>query len=156
MYNKAILKSILLTIVIIAGCKPSVPSKSEIFQDYLIQSHNKIIPENLHYFIVVPGYGCMGCYQAFIPHLTKELHSVSNCVSFIVSNKEYMNDSFFVNYEFLADSNRIIDYLPLDIANLTVILTKDSQIQKVIHLNTTSETTDFINELQVHSPGTDK
>ncbi|NCU31509.1 MAG: hypothetical protein EOM23_00920 [Candidatus Moranbacteria bacterium] len=123
-----------------------MPTKSEMFRDYLIERHSKIIPENLHYFIVVPGYGCMGCYQSFIPYLTKELHSVSNSVSFIVSNKEYMNSSFFNNYEFLTDSDRIIDYLPLNIANITVIETKGSKIQKILHLNTMSETSDFVIE----------
>jgi hypothetical protein len=152
MRNRIILKGILFTIVLLAGCKPSMPSKSETFQNYLIESHNKNIPENLHYFIVVPGYGCIGCYQTFIPYLTKELLNISSSVSFIVSKKEYLNDTVFNNYEFLADKNRIIDYLPIDIANITVIQTKHSKIQKVFNLNTMSETSEFIHESQAHPP----
>lgn len=128
----------------LAGCKQSAPSKSEIFQDYLIEKHNTVIPDSSHYFIIVPGFGCIGCYEAFIPILITELQDVRNNVSFIVSRREFLNDSIFANYRFLPDKNRFIDYQALDIANITVIETKQSIIRRVFHLNTKSEMSDFL------------
>jgi hypothetical protein len=128
------------------GCKSNEPSKTEVFMMYLADYHKRNIPNEINFFIIIPEYGCNGCFQVFIPNLITGLMPLKNHVTFIVSKNSYLSDTTFSTYENLRDSTRIIDYLPLEVANITVIQTKNYEIDKIIHLNSIEDANKFIND----------
>jgi len=146
MSGKLILISSIIIAILFFGCKPTEPSKTEVFKNYLADYHKRNIPNEINFFIIIPEYGCNGCFQVFIPNLIIGLMPLRNHVTFIVSKNSYLSDTTFSHYDNLPDTNRIIDYLPLDVANITIIQTRNYEIDKILHLNSIEDTKKFIND----------
>ena len=144
------LKIISILFIIINSCNiQKSDRKTEIFSNYLQKEFNVKIPDSLHYYIIIPEYGCKGCMQRIVKLSVERIEDdIRKHVTFILSNRdEIISFDLFQDYKLLHDKDQVIDYLALNIANVTIIVTRKEKVTKIINVNDEKTMLSFCEEM---------
>jgi len=106
--------------------------KTEIFSKYLFQQFHTDIPNELHYFILVPKMGCKGCMHKTLIELSKLINKEnSKKFTFISTNDDVIPDELIIKIKLLHDEAKLLDNLNLDIANITIVETLEHKVNYI-------------------------
>lgn len=127
------MKSLLiLTIVLFTfGCHRTTERERNtgIFSAYIQKEFDAQIPDSLHYFILVPKLVCKGCATDELLELsTLTDESDRKQITYITSNPELFSPELRQKINLLFDGRGTLDRLNLEIANLTLVETKNRQV----------------------------
>ena len=134
--KKIIIYSTLLVIILVLVgvfyfTKKDTLINDVIFQEYLEELNLSISKEKTNY-ILVPKVGCQGAIASVLMELDSVLNITSCKFIFITSNNELVSQYISSNKEIIIDENKKLDILNLPISNVSVIVTENYTISKII------------------------
>ena len=102
--------------------KKAKDKKTEIFSKYLFQQFHTDIPNELHYFILVPEMGCKGYMEKTLFELSKLINKESSKkFTFISTNDDIIPDELMIKIKLLHDEEKLLTNLILKIANIKIL-----------------------------------
>jgi len=126
-------------------------AKTEIFSNYL-EKIDKKIPREKHLYILAPRIACSGCVHQLVNSIEKNILFLNNKnISIITSNSKLFSEEITSRVDYYLDVEEELDYINLDLYNITLIETKDEYIEKIIYLEITDESK-LISYIKKHSP----
>ncbi|MDT8413052.1 MAG: hypothetical protein RQ875_11350 [Vicingaceae bacterium] len=139
------------TILILISCnsKHNV-AKTEIFSNYL-EKIDKKIPKEKHLYILTTRLACSGCVHQLVNSIEKNIHILNNKnISIITSNSKLFSEDIISRVDYYLDVEENLDYINLDLYNITLIETKGGYIEKIIYLKI-GEGSKFIDYIKKYS-----
>lgn len=124
--------------LLLTSCNQKFSLESESFEKYLETKFGQNIKADSHYYLIVSQIRCNSCVIKTLDEIAKRVNK-TNCDSFTILT----NDSLLIPGEMrnkvnlLYDSYAEYDQINMPLANLTIVKTNNSQIQKikVVNLN---------------------
>jgi GTPase involved in cell partitioning and DNA repair len=122
-------------IIIILSCNPSKNSpQTEVFSIYLKEIEREI-PKSSHLYIIAPRLSCSGCVQQLATNVENNIDALNKKnISIITSKADLFSDKATSKVNYYLDKKEDIDYIDMDLYNITLIETVDKQVKKIIHL----------------------
>jgi len=130
-----------ILVIINTNCTNKSNHNTKIFSKYLKSQFRLDIPNEKHYYLIFPEFGCSGCIISNF--LDIEKFSSCNSISIIVSNKE-LQKNYFQNDDILFDKNGTIEILNLGIGNIAIIETHDKIVDNVYNLTYNEKIIDLV------------
>ncbi len=119
---------------------------TEVFSNYLRDEFQLSIPEEKHYYLLIPRLICRGCVQAGITSIAENAKEDDyRKMTFITSNKESFLEPVKPHASILQDKAGKLDFLSINAANITVITTEKGKVTSVF--KTTTENSDTIQRI---------
>lgn len=123
---------LLVIITSIGSCEEAPDRNTAIFSAYLLKEFNSTIPDSLHYYILIPKMMCKGCSANTLAELDTLINNENkHYFTFISTNDKILSEDPKLVKFYQYDSHGKLDDLDLDIANVTIVKTKE---QKVIFI----------------------
>lgn len=124
--TKLFFKICFFSLVLITSCKEGKFSKEEsIFFNYLKNENIKL--SSNHLYVLLPQLACKSCVKSLVPILEEGEFDVEN-MTIITTSSKVANNSNLKEISVVLDQNKDLDYLDLNIFNLTYVEVKNSQI----------------------------
>jgi hypothetical protein len=103
-------------------------------------------PVGLHYYILVSDFGCHGCKVKTVNDLYSYIDlNRKKYFTIISADQNLIPDSLKIKTEYINDSEKKLESLNLDLANVTLIEVKDKKITLIKSFNPNDPPiTDFI------------
>lgn len=143
-----ILLILILFNILYCKSKNELITETEIFNNYLNTVYEFTIPENLHYFILLPEIVCLGCTHQNMQLLNKYVteENGKNFTLIYSANKNLIPPELHKKIKTYYDSHGNLDKLILNIANITLVKTNNHKIVFIKSVNANEEKTiiDFI------------
>ena len=124
---------LLITLIKVNTCSKSrIDRTTEIFSDYLNQQFKIQIPDELHYFVLIPRLVCKGCAEMTLRDLNTLINKDNrNKFTFISTNNEIIPNELKSKINLLHDDSGKLDNLNLEIANVTLVETLNHKVNFV-------------------------
>jgi hypothetical protein len=125
----------LILVLFLCSCLNSADYKTVGFNKMLV-NFNSQIPEEYHIYFVIPKFSCHGCLQRTLIEINKySLPRDRTNITFICGVDTLSLDDFREKSEIMYDNKGLIEQLPFELANLTIIKTKKYRVIDVIPVN---------------------
>ncbi|MDT3694901.1 MAG: hypothetical protein ROY99_00830 [Ignavibacterium sp.] len=120
--------------------------RTKIFSSYLKNNFSLNFPVGLHYYILVSDFGCHGCKVKTVNDLYSYIDlNRKKYFTIISADQNLIPDSLKIKTEYINDSEKKLESLNLDLANVTLIEVKDKKITLIKSFNPNDPPiTDFI------------
>jgi len=131
------MKSVLsiLFFLLLTNCSPSIDNNSKEFNNMLMK-FNTSIPSDTHLYFLLPSFSCQGCTQQSFEKMAKYIIENDKPYITIIFQKSFVGMNVLRNIPvFLFDANNLLESLPFDVANLTIVKTKDNRILGIAYIN---------------------
>lgn len=124
-----------LIVLMLFSCKSEIDSyETSIFSKYL-GSINKEISVEKHLYIIVPNLVCKGCVVQIKPDLETSIKQLKkDNITILSSKKNYFSEEIVSATDFYYDEESKIDYIDLELYNITLVETEYESIKKISHL----------------------
>lgn len=124
------------------SCENKNKEKTEIFSNYLSSVFSLSIPQESHYFLLLPERVCIGCVinaQIGINNYLNIHSDLEKKITFIYTNKELANEMLISRSQsFYDEQHRLDNDIPavlFGIGNLTIVATDKAKIVQVISID---------------------
>lgn len=125
----------LILVVFLCSCSNSADYKTVGFDKMLVNFHSQI-PNDNHIYFVIPKFSCHGCLQRTLIEINKYLLPRDRVNITFISGFDNINlGDFREKSEIMYDNKGLIEQLPFEMANLTIIKTKKHRIIDVTAVN---------------------
>ena len=125
-----------------------IKDKTAMFQEYLGDTFNSGIKEDIQIYFIVDKLACSECVRKMFEIIDNDLKVDKSNITFIISNPNFFDHNLKNKYNFLIDKKGKIDNLNLELQNVSVFETSQKEIKKVHFFNT-----DQISEFEVFIKG---
>ena len=130
---------ILLNVLIFA-CSSGIVKEdriTRIFSNYIYKEFNIKIIDSLHYYILIPRFGCKGCFKQSFADLNKIIkENNKKDFTIITTNPEIISDELKSRMKIWIDTSGKLDVLNLEIANLTLVETQNKKVNFLKSIST--------------------
>jgi len=125
----------LILIVLLCSCSNSADYKTVGF-DKMLVDFNSQIPKEYHIYFVIPKFSCHGCLQRTLIEINKYLLPRDRTnITFISGIDNLSLNDFREKSAIMYDNKGLIEQLPFEMANLTIIKTKKHRVIDIIPVN---------------------
>jgi hypothetical protein len=145
---------LIYSLIFIYGCTPNKfkqDKTTRIFSNYINKEFNIQLDEKLHYFILLPKFGCHGCIKESIGELNNIITETNkNNIIIITTNLDEFSDSLKSRIKILVDTSGKLDNLNLPIANLTLVESQDEKVNYIKSINTLENGVSLSSLIKIH------
>ncbi len=140
----------LIFVSIIISCNDKqddiTDKRTIILSNYLNNNFSLNLSVELHYYVLVSDFGCHGCKVKTINDLYSYINlNRKKYFTIISADQNLIPDSLKIKTEYISDSDKKLESLNLDLANVTLIEVKDKKITLIKSFNPNdSPITEFI------------
>lgn len=119
------------------GCESDqkFDKQTKIFSKYLRENYYIGIQQEEHRYFIVTNNSCPACLEFLLSGIETKIHFVKQKNSIITSNPSLVPDTLTKCFNYYEDKMSNIDYLNLNIYNLTIIVTSNYKITDIVHFN---------------------
>lgn len=133
-----------IALILYSGCNNnSGPTADVLFPKYINETFSLKIPDETHYFILVPKFGCKNCMKKDLDSLTRFIQGKQkDQYTLITSNPGIVPSILQSTMNFIVDSNEKMENINMGVINVTVFKTKNGKL-KNRHSFNPKDTTKF-------------
>lgn len=124
---------ILLVLFVAMACSESRPDyKTAFFEGYLAEKWQRSIPQNMHVYVLIPRFGCIGCMEQTLAEMAEmdEIADTSR-FSFIASNMQVVPPELAEKVRLYEDSTGDLDKINIRMGNVTLVETQQGKVQAI-------------------------
>ena len=131
---------LLIPIFLLATCTScntmNYSHDTKIFSKYLYSTFFEEIPLNQHYYFLITSNSCFPCVNTFMEIMIKQNSKyLANKVTVITTIPDFEKEKFKTVLKILYDDKGDLNYLDLNLYNLSVFETLEGQIVKRYQFN---------------------
>lgn len=125
-------KIILFTILLLSNSCNETTSVTIALKTVLYE-FNTTIPVEKHLYLIIPDFSCSGCVNRTWSFLDSNIDEKDNSWLSIIDGYNEGKDPFIkgIGIEVLIDNDHLIEKIPYNFANPTLLLTKNKRIQSI-------------------------
>ena len=123
--------------IAVTSCRNStVDPRLKAFSDYLHSTFQRKLPDDIHYWFLVPSSGCMGCsaFTADEYHSLPSRVQLSHVTLLIATPTTIRVDSVLVSRSVFLDGTGGLDRLAVCAAGASVMITKGNRIMDLFYV----------------------
>lgn len=111
--------------------------ESSIFNGMLKSEFNTLLPEEKHYYILVPKIICSGCVYRNLDSLNYfiNVENKNNFTLIYSDHKNLIPEKLFEKINIYFDKTGKIDILPLNVANITLVKSENCKVVFIRSVN---------------------
>lgn len=124
-----------IIILFLISCKPDKNAyQTKVFSNYL-KEIGKVIPQTKHLYIVAPKLSCHGCVYQLTTYVENNINILNKKnISIITSKTNLFSNKIASGVDYYLDTKENIDYIDMDLYNITLIETDNQRIEKITQL----------------------